>query len=662
MANQHSITQILSNSLRVSIIFLGVLVFTNCSSYAQTLSSSNKRAIKSYEKAQEAYQKYNLKEAEGLLLEAIEKDAEFVEASTLLAYVYLDQGNYNQAKAQFKSAIAIPGKGIPNNLFFLAELELKNGEYENSEKHFLSFLKTEPREEELIERTNSSLDKITFAKKAMSQPVNFEPINLGPSINSQDAEYFPCLTVDENTLLFTRRLPSESSPQGFNEDFYVAYKKNGEWQPAENLGRPINTIFNEGAPSLSADGQILFFTACELYGDYGGNRKGFGSCDLFYSSKNGSNWTTPINLGQAINSKHWETQPSFSADGKTLYFVRGLRDRKGQRNGNIYYSELTDDYYWTKPQLLPKTINTPMNEESVFIHPDGQTLYFSSDGHPGMGGLDIFMTTKDSNGVWTEPINLGYPINTYKNENSLLVAANGKTAFFASDREEGFGDLDLYSFELAKEFRPKEVSYFAGKIIDKKTGEPLQAKFELIDLESQESVVSSNSDPTNGEFLISLPSGKDYALNASKEGYLFYSDHFSMKSTDKTDPQRKNIPLQPIEIGKKIILKNIFFETAKYNLKERSKVELDKLVAFLVNNPNIKIEISGHTDNVGSSPDNLTLSINRAKSVQDYLIKNEIAESRLKAVGYGDQQPIEDNSSAEGRAKNRRTEFKIIAD
>ena len=269
-------------------------------------------------------------------------------------------------------------------------MELQSGEYELAENYFSRFLKTEPTEPNLINKSRTALDKIEFAKKALNNPVKFEPKNLGPAINSNHAEYFPCLTVDENTILFTRRLPDPNSPQGFNEEFFVAKKINGEWAAAQNLQKPINTQMNEGAPSLSADGQILFFTACEIYGNYGPNRKGAGSCDIFYSTKQGKNWSTPSNLGKPINTNHWETQPSFSADGKTLYFVRGIRGRDGQRNGDIYTSVLSKEGYWSKPELLPKNINTRMNEESVFIHPDGNTLYFSSDGHPGMGGLDIF--------------------------------------------------------------------------------------------------------------------------------------------------------------------------------------------------------------------------------------------------------------------------------
>jgi tetratricopeptide (TPR) repeat protein len=418
---------------------------------AQDLSTNNRRAAKLFEEGQSFYQKHQHQEAEKVLLEALEKD-NFVEARTLLGYVYLDLMQYQKAKAQFAQAIDINAKAIPNNLFFLAELELKDGEYESAQKHFNAFLESNPQNSEQLNRSKNGLEVIDFALKAQKNPVPFEPKNLGPSFNSEQAEYFPSLTVDGNTLLFTRRLPSKSSPMGYNEDFYLAQRnEKGHWQKAQNMGQPINTANNEGAPSFSADGNMLIFTACELYGDYGGNRKGYGSCDLFITFKGDANlWGKPKNLGSTINSAHWETQPSFSADGKTLYFVQGKRNRSGSQNGNIYVSRLNEEGRWTVPQALSNKINTIGNEESVFIHPDGKTLYFSSDGHLGMGGLDIFMSQKDSSGEWSEPLNLGYPINTHKNENSLLVSPDGELAYFASDRKEGYGDFTSITIDLAR--------------------------------------------------------------------------------------------------------------------------------------------------------------------------------------------------------------------
>lgn len=623
-------------------------------------TSSDKKAIKLYTEAQELYKNYKLTEAELVLQQALERDPNFVEAQTLLAYVYIDSQQESKAKASFEKAITINPTAIPNNFFFLGELELKDGNYESAKKRLIQFTQFSEANPKLLERANKQLNNADFAIEAKKTPYPFKPVNLGPNINSEFFEYFPSMTVDEKTILFTRRLPEPRSPTKYNEDFYIAKKVNGEWQKAENMGAPINTEINEGAPSLAANGQLMIYAACEIFGNYGGGKLGKGSCDLFYSVKNNQVWTKPINLGGVINTNNWETQPSFSADGKSLYFVKGKKGMQSMSDGNIFVTKLQADGSWSKPEPLNANINTPGNEESVLIHPDGKTIYFSSDGHVGMGGLDIYMSQLDENGEWGPAINLGYPINSHKNENSLLVSPNGKIAIFASDREGGYGGLDLYEFDLPQNFAPNKVTYFAGKIFDSKTNKPLGARFELLDLETGESVIEAYSDNATGEFLVTLPTGKNYALNSSKSGYMFFSENFSLVNYEYDEPFIQNVPLNPILAGEKIVLKNIFFETAKYDLKNESKVELDKLVAFLKKNENLIIEIGGHTDNAGNAQLNLTLSKNRANAVKEYLVKNEISAERLQTKGYGAEEPIADNTTAVGKAKNRRTEFKIV--
>jgi len=662
MANQRSNTQIFRHSLAKLSTSLLLLILLSCNtaiSIAQS-TSSDKKAQKLYTEAQAFYQAYKLNEAELTLNKALERDPNFVEAQTLLAYIYIDNNQQEKAKASFEKAIAINPRVIPNNFFFLGELELNEGNYEEAKKHLSQFISIEEVNPKILERAKQQLDNINFALEAKKNPYPFEPINLGANINSEFLEYFPSMTVDEKTILFTRRLPDPKSPTKYNEDFYISTKVNGEWQKAQNMGTPINTEINEGAPSLAANGQLMIYAACEIFGNYGGGKLGKGSCDLFYSVKNDQVWTKPINLGEVINTNNWETQPSFSADGKSLYFVKGKRGMQSMNDGNIYVTKLQADGSWSKPTPLNANINTPGNEESVLIHPDGKTLYFSSDGHVGMGGLDIYMSQLDENRDWGPAVNLGYPINTHKNENSLLVSPNGKIAIFASDREGGYGGLDLYQFDLPQNFAPNKVTYFAGKIYDSKTKKPLGARFELLDLESGEAIIEAFSDNTTGEFLVTLPTGKNYALNSSKNGYMFFSENFSLINYASDEPFVQNVPLNPILAGEKIILKNIFFETAKYDLKKESKVELDKLVAFLTKNENLIIEIGGHTDNVGNAQLNLTLSKNRANSVKEYLTTNGIPAERLQTKGYGASEPISDNSTVEGKAQNRRTEFKII--
>jgi len=317
---------------------------------------------------------------------------------------------------------------------------------------------------------------------------------------------------------------------------------------------------------------------------------------------------------------------------------------------------------WGAPKNLGPKINSKGKEESVFIHPDGKTLYFGSNGHIGMGGLDLYVSRMDEKGEWGEPVNLGYPINTYGDENSILVSPTGDLAYMASNRAGGMGGLDLYQFPLYEAARPGKITYVKGKVYDANTKAALGAHFELLDLATGKSIVESDANSGNGEFLVCLPVDKDYALHVSQPGYLFYSENFALKElSDPTKPFQMDVPLQPIDTGSVIDLKNVFFETAKYDLKPESKVELDKLVAFLNVNKTIRGELSGHTDNVGDKKSNMTLSQNRAKAVYDYLVKAGIDPKRLTYKGYGDTRPKVANDSDEHRATNRRTEFKVIS-
>jgi outer membrane protein OmpA-like peptidoglycan-associated protein len=315
---------------------------------------------------------------------------------------------------------------------------------------------------------------------------------------------------------------------------------------------------------------------------------------------------------------------------------------------------------WAPPVNLGTEINTEGEEQYPFIALDDKTLFFVSSGHPGMGGLDIFSSKRTANGRWQTPVNIGYPINTNEDEQSFCITSDGINAFISSAKKGGFGGLDIYQFELYKQARPDQTGYVKGVVYDALSKKKLAAKLELIDLATKKTVIESRSNKTTGEFLLSLQGNKNYALNVSLAGYLFYSENFSLKEQNNTNPLFLDVPLIPISAGAKVVLKNIFFETSKFDLKPESVTELDKLVQFLQVNPKLKIEIGGHTDNQGKKQDNLILSNNRAKAVYDYLITNKIEMKRLSFKGYADNQPLVDNTTEANRSKNRRTEFKII--
>jgi len=624
----------------------------------QRYTSSNKKAVAIFEDAIRTYELGLKEEAEKYVNSALSKDPKFAEAFLLRAQIQADFGRTEASIDDLMEAASIGGSKFADAIYFAGELQMRLGDYQKAEASFNQFLEASFKDELLNKRGRLMLSSCEFAQLALANPVDFAPINLGPAINSEFSEYYPCLTADGGTFLFTRRIADDRVRGGEQEDFFVSVKEDNAWSASLPVNE-INTVFNEGAPTLSADGQLLIYTACEAEPGNWGSYDGLGSCDLFVSRKMGDTWGKAQNI-KAVNSYQWDSQPSFSADGKSLYFIRGIKGYGGPKEKDIWFATIQNDGSWSKPVRIPGDVNTDFEEESVMIHPDGETMYFSSNGHPGMGGLDIFVSKKRSDGTWGNPTNLGYPINTGGDENSLLVSANGVVAYFASDRPGGLGKLDLYKFELPVGVRPKPVSYVSGTVFDSYTYKPLDARLELIDLETGEIVIESYSDGLNGAFLVCLPPDRDYALNVLRAGYLFFSSNFSLKGVDASESVSLEAPLNKLRPGNKMVLNNIFFDTDSYALRPESKVELGTLIKQLMINKNIRVEIGGHTDNVGSEEENRRLSEQRAQAVVSHLIEAGIETSRLVAKGYGETEPVASNDSEDGRSKNRRTEMKII--
>lgn len=659
---------------RLILFVISFFLLNSYSSQSALYSSYNKKAIKLYEKAIECYQdisplngRGNLKGAEEYLLKSLAKDSTFSEAYILLSQVKVKMGDINSA-IFYKEKMMTLNPIIPLvEYFYLAGMHMAIGSYEKCLKNAVRYKNSPLADQRYIGRIDKMIENCEFAIEAIKNPVDFDPINLGSSINSELPEYFPSITADDSTFLFTRRVNDLSAPGGRQEEIFVSKKTpNNNWSNSSLVSNAINSKYNEGAPTFSPDGQYIIFVGCETgaKGDYeyGDDRKGYGSCDLFYSQNNGTNWSKPVNLGSKINSKHWETQPSFSSDGKTLYFIRGMtydRQRRNPDNQDIYVTTITEDGQWSKPEKLPPNINSPHREESVQIHPDGKTLYFSSNGHPGMGGMDLYMSRKLDDNTWSDPINLGYPLNTYKNDISILISPKGDKGYLSSDREGGYGDLDLYSFNVDKKFKPLPITFIKGKIIDAESKLPLFAFFQLTDLKKGNIISQMQSKLGNGEFLITVPKNIDFALHAEKEGYMFYSRNIYRDNLSLSKDGFLIIELEKVKPGT-FILENIFFEKSKSSLKKSSLVELNKVLKLMQINPDLKVQISGHTDSDGDDDFNLELSINRAKSVVNWLIENNIDQNRLSFKGYGETRPIEENNSITNKAKNRRTELTII--
>ncbi len=629
------------------------------------LTSTDKKAIKLFNEAKRFYDGRQDGKAEESLKKAIKQDKNFMEPHMLMAAICLVQNRQKERAEHLQRAIELGPNFFVENYFFLAETEFRLTELEKAKLHYQQFLKFTRIHPDEREQAEFMLKCADFSIEARKHPLSIQFRNMGEAVNSSEFDYFPTITADEQNLYYTRRLPCASCIGSWQEDLFLAKAGPQGWSTGRVV-QELSSQGNEGAPSVSADGNYMFITMSqEMGGGYmGGNAKGFGSCDIFYTQKINGRWTKPVNLGPSINSAQWESQPSFSSDGKTLYFVRGNPLRNGTvKNIDIFYSVVEADGKFGTAQRLPENINSKDEEESVFIHPDNQTLYFSSRGHVGMGGADIFMSRRKADGNWGDPVNLGFPVNSADDENSLLVSPSGRMAYFASDREGGVGGLDLYEFELPAQLKPEPITYVKGSVYHAQTRQPLEASFELIDLDSQKLLTRSYSQK-NGEFLVTLTANKNYLVNVSREGFLFYSDNFILRDlkTDFNKPFVLNIPLEPIDTGSTVELKNVFFDVNKSELRPESCTELDKLVAFLLKNPNLKIELGGHTDNTGDKKANQLLSENRAKAVQQYLVNTgKIGVGRLSYRGYGDSRPKVPNDTAENKAKNRRTEFKVTA-
>ena len=638
-------------------LILPLLVFVSFVVNAQPFATQNKKAIELYE---DAKRKYLLTEYDNAIKpcsQAIKKDSSFVEAYYMMAAIYKAKNEADDDISILQLCAKRNGSMYPKAYYLLAAEQLDYGKYADASQTIDILMQyKQVFNSHDLESINQIKTQVDFCLYQYNHPVPFSPINMGAEINSQYDDYEPALTADGEEIIITCLLPIDKSMQyaggnSVQEDFFIAKKVNGKWAQRTDLGQPINTPGNEGAQSISADGRIFFYTACSRMDSKG-------SCDIYYSIRKGGQWNTPRNLGNPVNSSYWESQPSCSADGRTIYYASNRPGGYGQMD--IWETHIDGEGKWTSPKNLGPNVNTPENEQSPFIHADGKTLYFASSGHLGMGKMDIYKTEKDSLDNWSKPINLGYPINTWKDETDLRVSANGTTAIISSNREGGFGGTDLYTFELYKEARPKEVSYVKGTIFDAKTQKKLGAMFELIDLKTGDIVMTSFSDGVTGRFLVPLTLNNEYALNVSKDGYMFYSEHYNLHQDSLMKPMELNIPLQPIETGGTVVLENVFFDTDKYTLKDESRVELQKLIDFMTFNKSVKIQISGHTDNTGDKQKNIILSENRAKAVTEYLISKGIIKDRLSYKGYGDSKPLVPNDSEKHKAMNRRTEFMIL--
>jgi outer membrane protein OmpA-like peptidoglycan-associated protein len=620
--------------------------------WGQELSTRNKKAAELYRESEAYMIRRQYKQAIDLLGQAVNRDFGFVEAHLRLADAYRFYGDPASAIKYYQEVIKLKPNQPDFAGAYVSMASLLKGQEHFDEVISLceTYLNLLPkgREAGLARRL---VENARFAKEAIRNPLEFTPRPLPEVVNSFELQYFPVLTADENTLFFTAR--NTEGPNN-DEDIFISTKlPSGDFRPPQSISWRINTRYNEGTCTISADGRMMIFTACE-------GRKGFGSCDLFYTYKNGEEWSIPVNLGPNINTQYWESQPSLSADGNVLFFVSNRPAGKGGRD--IYMSRRDENGFWEEAENLGEPVNTAGDEVSPFIHANGITLFFSSNEHPGFGGYDLFSTEWEKQ-AWAIPGNLGYPINTDEDQVSLFISASGKTGYYSNEKKRGnmYVESKLYMFDVPPEIQvERAVSFVKGRVVDALTGAPIPAAVELYDLLTDELSKRVFTDSLTGEYLITLTEGSEYALYVSKDGYLFDSRNFSVADKEELNVELEDILLNRIEKGKSVNLNNLFFDFDAYTLREKSKTELRKIVSFLTRYPDLRIEVEGHTDNVGDESYNQNLSLNRAKAVFDFLVEAGVAAGRVEVKGYGMTRPIASNEIEKGREQNRRIAFKIL--
>lgn len=639
------------NGLRI--LALCTMLYAPCPTRAQ-----DSKARDLYNQGNKLFTERKPEEAITFMQEAVKRSPDFLDAHIKLGQLYEFRKRYDAALASFQNAMRLQPDPTLSGVAFqsVSSLLMRQGRYAEALPVLERYLTAFAPQSAQASRIQRLIATAKFGQEAMQNPQSVTPRPVSPTLQTTLSQYFPVLTADEQTLVFTA-LKAEG-----DEDLQVSTFTGETWNAPVSISQSINTPDNEGTASLSADGRMLVYTACQ-------NRAGLGGCDLYVSRKTGSEWSAPQNLGPIVNSRFYESQPSLSADGRRLYFVSDRPGGLGKRD--IWRTDLDPDGNWQTPVNVGAPVNTPFNEASPFIHANGRSLFFASDGHVGMGGYDLFVsdnpTATDAPKSWSQPVNLGYPINNADDQASLFVTANGTRAYYSyEEQKEGVSQKSrLYMFDLPESLRErvKPVSYLKGTIVDARTKKPLPATIELIDLATKQVINRFTADAQTGQYTSVLPSGGEYALYVSVPGYLFKSLSFDFTQKTKGDGLTLSVPLEPITTGKdaaRETLNNIFFESGRYDLADKSRTELDRLADFLKTNPTVKIEIAGHTDDQGEAATNLNLSKKRAQAVVDYLAKAGIDAGRIQAAGYGEARPLAPNTTEENRRLNRRIEWRVL--
>ena len=644
-----------------------------------TCPEPERKAKKLFEQAQEAYQKHNPDLAYKLLLECVKEDPNFAKAYLILADVNIQrtktsnnattilQAKNNAIQYYTKAADACPSLENYRACYEAAYYLYHDKKYDKARVYVEKFLSNAKQSPYTNEAKNIK-KHIDIYFELINNPVPFNPQKV-EGLCTDDDEFLPVISPDDEFMLYTRRITKANELGTLRKyDIFTISERiktnSNEYAFTNNrpMPDPFNKNFenNQGAVSITIDNNQLYVTICEGL-----------NCDIWVSYNENGEWSPLKNLGPSINGRRsWESQPSISSDGKMLFFssirpgnIGFELDDDKTHTSDIWYSVKDENGNWLPAKNLGPTINTTGNEKSPFIHSDSKTLYFSSDGHYGIGGYDIFYSKLLPNGKWSEPKNIGYPINTENDEIGFIVSTNGKKAFFSSNKLSDSKGWDIYSFDLYNEARPQEVIFYKGQVKDEE-GNPLEDAKVIVKNVSEQRTSEAMVNKLTGKYAVVIPVEKpndEYILMVKKKDYAFTSSYLKAEEITKDKPIEVNFEVKPIEVGKIVKLNNIYFASNSAIFEKSSLAVLDNFLDFLNENPSIKIEIHGHTDNIGDDHSNQILSEQRARAVADYLILQGLDKRRIVATrGFGEKKPVANNDTPEGRALNRRTEFVIV--
>ncbi|UXX78426.1 OmpA family protein [Reichenbachiella carrageenanivorans] len=632
----------------LGIVFLCSILAFNLQ--AQSYGDAFKEGGKYYKHAryEEAIEKFN---------EALKYDSRSDKAWFYLAMSFKRNNQPEQAAIAFEKLRGVNSDYNPAFYFEGGEVFIELDRLSRAERYFETFLERYPDTPNNTMKRHEAKNRLIYAQKSREvreQPNTTPDPVLVSQLNSNSNDYAPQVNPMGTRLYFTSvrqggfdNVQDSSRSNHFGEDIYVSNMKGDMWSMPAMLPEPINSINDDFGSAFTGDGQTMVYVRC-------GGDESVGNCDLYITTLDGTQWSEPVNMGNVVNSKDWDSQPTISSDGTRIIFTSS-RDG-GYGGADLYMTEINHLGDWGIPQNLGGTINTPLSDNSPFLAADGKTLYYATSGHPGYGGADIFYSVFE-NGKWAKPINLGAPINSSGEDKNFSISGSG-IGYFSSSRDSD--SYNIYETDLPDYLKPKPTAVIQGIVSNANTDAPLGALVMIEDIDTGELIAINKSNSESGEYLVVLPAGRNYSVSASRDGYFFYSQSFDLPKDTTYQEITKDIGLEPIEKGTKVVLNNIFFESGRAELKPISYVELNKAADLMKKNATMVIEVGGYTDNLGSDDLNLKLSQSRADAVVTYLKLAGVEEARLQAKGYGETMPIADNSTEEGRKANRRTEFVIV--